>query len=329
MRAGGAAGVGAGTMTGIWPWVAFTAGVLAILAVDLGLFDRKPHVVTVRAALGWTVMWVLLALGFAGAIFYFRGHHAGAEFLAGYLIEYSLSIDNIFVIVLIFSYFGIRDELQHRVLFWGILGALVMRGAMIAAGTALINRFHWITYVFGAFLLVTAVRMARESEASDPGNNPVIRFVRRVLPVCDSYHGSAFFTREPDTRPGRGGTRWLVTPLFVVLVTIETMDLVFAVDSIPAVFAVTRDPFIVYTSNVSAILGLRSLYFLLAGVIDRFRYLRYGLALVLAFVGAKMLLAAWYVIPTVVSLAVIAMLLAGSVVISLVVSRGPAREAHP
>lgn len=306
-------------MTDLWLWVGFNAVVLGVLAVDLGLVDRKAHVVSLRAAAGWTVLWVTLALAFAGVIFWLRGARAGTEFLTGYIIEYSLSVDNIFVIVLIFSYFGIKDEFQHRVLFWGIIGALVMRGAMIAAGAALIERFEWITYVFGLFLVITGLRMLRPGEAEiDPARNPVIRLVRRLVPVRDTYHGQRFFVSEPD---GRGGTRRMATPLFVVLVTIEAMDLVFAVDSIPAVFAVTRDPFIVYTSNVSAVLGLRSLYFLLAGVIDRFQYLRYGLALVLAFVGAKMLAAGWIHVPTLVSLGVIVTLLGSAVVVSLAASR--------
>jgi len=302
-------------VTGPWPWIAFNAGVLAILAIDLGLFNRKAHVVSVREAAISSAVWVTLALLFAGAVFYFRGHVAGTQFLTGYLIEYSLSVDNIFVIVLIFSTFGTGEEYQHRVLFWGIIGALVIRGAMILAGAALINRFHWITYVFGIFLVVTALRMAMQREHTiEPERNPVLRLVRRVIPVCEHYHGQRFFVDEPDAA---GVMRRMATPLFVVLVVIETMDLVFAVDSIPAVFAVTRDPFIVYTSNVSAILGLRSLYFLLAGMVDRFRYLRFGLALVLAFVGIKMLVAAWYEIPTVLSLGVIFVLLGASVVVSL------------
>lgn len=311
-------------MTGVWPWVVFNAAVIVVLAIDLGLFNRKAHVVSVREAAAWSTVWVTLALAFAAAVFYMRGRVAGTEFLTGYLIEYSLSVDNIFVIVLIFSYFGIRGEYQHRVLFWGIMGALVMRGAMIAAGSALIVRFHWITYVFGAFLVVTGIRMATQGEKEiDPERNPVLRLVRRVIPVCDRYEGQKFFVVERDKT---GTLRRMATPLFVVLVAIETMDLVFAVDSIPAVFAVTRDPFIVYTSNVSAILGLRSLYFLLAGMVDKFRYLRYGLALVLAFVGVKMLIAGVYHIPTLVSLGVIFAMLAASVVASLLVTRarGPA-----
>jgi tellurite resistance protein TerC len=302
-------------MTGIWPWVAFNAVVLAILAIDLGVFNKTAHTVSVKEAGIWSAVWVSAALAFAAGIFYWKGTQAGTEFLTGYLIEYSLSIDNIFVIVLIFSYFAVRDEFQHRVLFWGILGALVMRGLMIGAGTVLINRFHWITYVFGAFLVITGVRMAFQGEEEiNPESNPVIKLVRKLIPVSPHFEGQKFFTRATDER---GIVRRMATPLFIVLALIETMDLVFAVDSIPAVFAVTRDPFIVYTSNVSAILGLRSLYFLLAGVIHKFHYLKFGLAIVLAFVGVKMLAAVKYHIPTLASLLVIFVVLGGAVAASL------------
>lgn len=314
-------------MTGIWPWIAFNTGVLVVLAIDLGLLNRRPHTIGVREAAAWSAVWIALALALGAAILVLRGRAAGLEFLAGYLIEYSLSIDNIFVMVLVFAAFGVRDEYQHRVLFWGILGALVMRGLMIAAGSALIHRFHWITYVFGLFLVVTGVRMALGGDREiEPERNPVLRLVRRFIPVTDTPHGQRFIVTERDAA---GRLRRVATPLFVVLIVIETMDLVFAVDSIPAVFAVTHDPFIVYTSNVSAVLGLRSLYFLLAGVIDRFHYLRYGLAVVLAFVGAKMLAARWYAVPTAVSLLVIAVVLAGSVLVSLAVSRRRSPPAHP
>jgi tellurite resistance protein TerC len=245
----------------------------------------------------------VLALAFAAGVFHFKGHNAGVEFITGYLIEYSLSVDNIFVFVLLFSYFAIRDEYQHRMLFWGILGALVMRGAMIAAGTVLITRFHWITYLFGAFLVFTGIKMAfQETTEMHPERNPVLRFVRRVIPVHAGDVGQRFFVTVLDAR---GVGRLMATPLFVVLILVETTDLIFAVDSIPAVFAVTRDPFIVYTSNVCAILGLRSLYFLLAGAMNKFHYLHYGLAVVLSFVGIKMLLATIFPIPTLVSLGVI------------------------
>jgi tellurite resistance protein TerC len=258
-------------------WVGFNVFVLAMLAVDLGIFHRKAHEVSLREAAAWSTVWVTLALAFGWGIHRFMGAQAGLEYLTGYLIEKALSVDNIFVFVLLFSYFRVPARYQHRVLFWGILGALVMRGAMIAAGAALIAAFHWIIYVFGAFLVVTGIRMAMQTEHDiEPDANPVIRLVRRLMPVSERYDGQKFFTRA--TVGGRA--RLAATPLFVVLVLVETTDLIFAVDSIPAIFAVTTDPFLVYTSNVFAILGLRALYFLLAGVIHRFHYLKLGLAAV-------------------------------------------------
>jgi tellurite resistance protein TerC len=307
-------------MRAIWPWVAFNAAVLVVLAIDLGLFNRKAHRITSKEAALWSAVWVTLALAFGGGIFVVQGAHAGTEFFTGYLIEYSLSVDNIFVFVLIFSVFGTKDEQQHRVLFWGIIGALVMRGAMIGAGVALINRFHWVIYVFGAFLVITGVRMAIQGEKeADPKNNPVLIFIQRMIPVWPHYDGERFFHRGSDAR---GVVRTMATPLFVVLLLIEVMDLIFAVDSIPAVFSVTRDPFIVYTSNVCAILGLRSLYFLLADMIHRIRYLKYGLAVVLAFVGVKMLSSRWYDLPVLASLTAIFSILGCSVIASLFFSRG-------
>ena len=300
------------------PWIAFNAVVLVALAIDLGLFSDNRKL-SVREAGIRSAVWVSLALIFAAGIFYFEGHLAGVEFITGYLVEYSLSIDNIFVIVLIFSYFDIKEEYQHRVLFWGILGALVMRGAMIAAGAALFSRFEWITYIFGAFLVVTGLRMGFGSEKQvDPGANPVLKVIRRIFPVYDDYHGEKFFIRVPDET---GARRRMATPLFVVLVLIETMDLVFAVDSIPAVFAVTRVPFLVYTSNVAAILGLRSLYFLLSGVVSKLRYLSLGLAAILIFVGLKMLITHWYEVPTAVSLSVIVVILGTAAAASIYVDK--------
>lgn len=300
------------------PWIAFNAAVLVALAIDLGLFSPNTKV-TVRGAAIRSAVWVSLALLFGAGIFYFQGHLAGVEFITGYLVEYSLSIDNVFVIVLIFSYFNIKEEYQHRVLFWGILGALVMRGLMIGAGAALFHRFEWITYVFGAFLVLTGIRMGSSGDKHvDPGNNPVLRLVRRFLPVDDGYRGEKFFIHSTDER---GVTRRMATPLFVVLVLIETMDLVFAVDSIPAVFAVTRVPFLVYTSNVAAILGLRSLYFLLAGAVGKLRYLSIGLAVILVFVGLKMLVASWYEVPTLASLGAIVLILGSAAAASLYVDR--------
>jgi tellurite resistance protein TerC len=248
------------------------------------------------------------------------GKDPALEFVTGYLIEYSLSIDNIFVIVLIFSYFRIPEKYQHRVLFWGIIGALLMRGTMIGAGALLIQRFHWIIYVFGAFLIFTGIRMATHDEADiEPEANPILRLVRRILPITHDYRGQEFFVKEPPTRGAPPAI--MATPLFVVLVLVETTDLIFAVDSIPAIFAVTRDPFLVYTSNVCAILGLRSLYFLLAGVINKFHLLKLGIAAVLTFVGVKMLLSGYYEIPIHLSLLVIVAVLAVSVIASIVFPR--------
>ena len=297
-------------------FIAFNAGVLAVLAIDLGIFNKKAHAASVKEAAAWSAVWITLSLGFAGVIWYLMGRQSALEFVTGYLIEYSLSIDNIFVIILIFSYFRIPDKYQHRVLFWGIIGALLMRGSMIAAGAFLIGRFHWIMSVFGAFLIFTGIRMAMHDEADiEPEATPVLRLIRRILPVTHDYRGQGFFVRES---PKRGDPLTLMaTPLFVVLVLVETTDLVFAVDSIPAIFAVTKNPFLVYTSNVCAILGLRSLYFLLAGVIHKFHFLNLGIAAVLTFVGAKMLLSGVYEIPIHISLLVIALLLGLSVAASV------------
>jgi tellurite resistance protein TerC len=310
----------------IWLWVGFNAFVLAMLAIDLGVFHRSAHEVSVKEAAIWSTVWVALALGFNYGIYHFRGEQAGLEFLAGYLIEKALSVDNIFVFVLIFSYFRVPPKYQHRVLFWGILGALVMRGVMIGLGSYLIHHFEWVLYVFGAFLVWTGYRMARQDErAIEPEANPVIRLVRRLVPVTGTYHGPSFFIRETAGTGGRA--RRLATPLFVVLVLVETTDLIFAVDSIPAVFAVTRDPFLVYSSNVFAILGLRALYFLLSGVIGKFRHLKFGLSVVLIFVGGKMLLADVYKVPIGLSLGVIAAVIGASILTSLFF---PARsESHP
>lgn len=298
-------------------WIAFNAAVLAMLALDLGVFHRTSHRVTLREAAIWSTVWVGLSLAFGYGLSVWMGREAGLQFLTGYLIEKALSVDNIFVFVLIFSYFRVPEEHQHRVLFWGILSALVMRGAMIGAGAYLIERFHWIIYVFGAFLAYTGVRLAtRQGHEVHPEKNPILRMVRRAMPVTNEYHGHRFFVRLAPT--GGAPARRAATPLTVVLVLVETTDLLFALDSIPAIFAVTRDPFLVYTSNVCAILGLRSLYFLLAGVVNKFHYLQLGLSIVLVFVGIKMLLADVYDMPVVLSLSVIAAVLALSVVASLV-----------
>jgi tellurite resistance protein TerC len=306
-----------------WLWIGFNLFVLAMLAVDLLVFHKEAHEVTTREAATWTVVWVALALTFGAGVYVFRGRDAGLEYFAGYLIEKALSVDNIFVFVLIFGFFRVPLRYQHRVLFWGILGALVMRGAMIAAGAYLIQQFHWVIYVFGAFLVFTGIRMATQDQHDiEPESNPVIRLVRRLLPVTAAYHGQKFFVREEVG----GSIRLVATPLFVVLALVETTDLIFAVDSIPAIFAVTQDPFIVYSSNVFAILGLRALYFLLADVILRFHYLKVGLSVILMFVGTKMLLADVYKISTGVSLGVVVLVLAGSTAASLIWPR--AVEVH-
>jgi tellurite resistance protein TerC len=294
----------------IWLWVGFNAAVLVMLALDLGVFHRKAHAVSLREASAWTAVWVSLALLFNAGIWYFAGRQPALEFLTGYLVEKSLAVDNIFVIALIFSYFAVPAAYQHRVLFWGILGALVMRGAFIAAGAYVLHQWHWVIYVFGGILLLTGVKMAlRKDEAIDPEHNPVVRLARRWLPLTQRYDGQRFWTMENGRR--------VATPLFLVLLLVEFTDLVFAIDSIPAIFAITSDPFIVYTSNVMAILGLRSMYFLLAGVVHKFVYLKFGLSLVLVFVGAKMMLIDVFKVPTTVSLAVIATVIGGSIALSL------------
>ena len=293
-----------------WAWVGFHAFVFMMLALDLGVFNRRVHAPTMREAGIWSAVWITLALIFNGLIFQAEGPQKGMEWLTGYVLEKSLSVDNLFVFVLVFRSFQVDLRHQHRVLFWGVLGALLMRAAMILAGTALLNRFEWMMYVFGGFLIYTGVKMLLVEEVeADPTQNVLVRTFRRLLPF-DETGGHEHFTVL------RAGRR-LATPMLLVLLTIEVTDLVFAVDSIPAVLAVSRDPFVVYTSNIFAILGLRSLYFLLAKMIDRFHRLKTGLAVVLAFVGVKMCIAEWIKIPVQYSLLVIAAVLAGSVVASL------------
>lgn len=292
-------------------WIGFNVFILAMLALDLGVFHRKAHIVSLRESLTWTAVWITLALLFNLGVWYYSGSQRALEFFTGYLIEKSLSVDNVFVFALLFSYFAVPPKYQHKVLFWGILGALVMRAIMIAAGAALISRFSWIIYVFGAFLILTGIKMIiKREEEIHPERNPVVNWFKRFVPVTKEYRGDKFFVRENGVL--------MATPLFVVLLLVEFTDLIFAVDSIPAIFAVTKDPFIVYTSNVFAILGLRSLYFALAGIMDRFHYLKIGLGIVLSFVGVKMLLThtAWK-IDTLVSLAVVVVILTASVVWSL------------
>jgi len=306
-----------------WFWIGFNLFVLAMLALDLGVFHRRAHVVSLREAIIWTVVWISLAMIFNLGLWYLAGPQKALEFFTGYLIEYSLSVDNIFVFALLFSYFAVPAKYQHRVLFWGILGALVMRAVMIIAGTLLIAKFAWIIYVFGGFLILTGIKMiVKKEEEIHPENNPVVRWFKRLMPVTAGYREDKFFVRENGVR--------MATPLFVVLLLVEVSDLIFAVDSIPAIFAVTTDPFIVYTSNVFAILGLRSLYFALSGVMDKFHYLKVGLGVVLTFVGVKMLLAhtAWK-IDTLVSLGVIVLSLTAAVVMSLLRPKQPEAGTSP
>lgn len=295
---------------GLWAWVLFNLFVLAMLALDLGVFHRTVHEVKVKEALAWSAVWIVLALLFNAWVYSARGPQAGLEFFTGYLIEKALSVDNVFVFLLIFTYFRVPAAYQHKVLFWGILGALAMRAIFIAAGVALIHRFHWIIYLFGAFLVITGIKMALAKDKEiHPERNPVLRLFRRWVPVTEQYEGERFFV-------WRDGRRW-ATPLFVTLLLVETTDLIFAVDSIPAILAITQDAYIVYTSNVFAILGLRALYFALAGFMKMFHYLHYGLSLILVFVGVKMLLANLYKISIAWSLALIAGVLALSVALSL------------
>ena len=294
------------------PWVLFNIFVLAMLALDLGVFHRKAHEVKIKEALIWSAVWIVLALLFNIGVYFWRGEVAALEFLTGYLLEKSLSVDNVFVFLLIFSYFRVPALCQHKVLFWGILGALIMRAVFIAAGITLIQQFHWIIYVFGAFLIFTGIKMALQKDKEiHPEKNPVIRLFHRLMPVTKEYdEKSRFFVRQ-------GGILH-ATPLFVALLVIETTDVIFAVDSIPAILAITNDPFIVYTSNVFAILGLRALFFALAGIMTLFHHLHYGLSLILVFIGFKMLLADVYKMPIVIALSVVAGILIMSVVASVV-----------
>jgi tellurite resistance protein TerC len=364
----------------IWIWIGFIAFVLALLALDLGVFHRKAHVVSIKEALGWSAVWVALGLSFSVFVYFgysnnwmglgtkvdavdgspITGGEAVVKYLTGYVVEKSLSVDNIFVIALIFGYFAVPAIYQHRVLFWGILGALLMRGVMIGVGAALIARFHWILYLFAAFLILAAIKMLFLKTESDPGKNIVVRLTKRLFPVTDTFHGEHFFVRagsgaskEPPIPAGahvpHAGERprdraveaaaargaLMITPLTLALVMVETTDLIFAVDSIPAIFAITADPFLVFTSNVFAILGLRSLYFALAGMIDTFKYLKLSLAVVLMVVGVKMLAHGWLKATlgkhfNLYLLAVVLAILAAGVIASLVARRrARARTSAP
>ena len=291
-------------------WVLFNLFVLCMLALDLGLLQRTDRPVKVRSALIWSLVWIALALGFAGLVYCCYGHSTAMEFVTGYVIELSLSVDNLFIFLLIFRYFRVAPKHQHKVLFWGIVGALAMRAVFIVVGVGLIRRFHWITYIFGALLIYGGIKLFRQSDSAvEPENNPVVRLFRRWVPVTEDYSGDRFVVRQ--------GARLHATPLLIVLIVVETTDLLFATDSIPAVLAITLKPFIVYTSNVFAVMGLRSMYFVLAGMMDIFHYLHYGLAAILIFVGAKMLVANYWAMPTWVALGVVGGVLLISVVASL------------
>lgn len=301
-------------VTSAWMWIGFFGFVAGMMALDLGVFHKKAHVVTLKEAGIWSAVWVALSLGFDLIVWANKGRTAGLEFLTGYVIEESLSLDNLFVFLVIFRYFRLPEKHYHRVLIWGIIGAIVLRGLMISLGVELVNRFEWTIPVFGAILLFTAVRLVHAGEERiEPGKNWLFRITRLFFEVEPRFHDGAFFIAR------RG--RWAMTPLFVALLVVSSADVVFATDSIPAIFAVTRDPFIVFTSNMFAVMGLRSMFFLLSGILDRFRYLKVGLALVLGFIGIKMMLEPWVHIPIGLSLAVVALTLAGSIGLSLRVDR--------
>jgi tellurite resistance protein TerC len=291
-------------------WIGFNVLVLVMLAVDMGIFHKKDHEISIKESIVWSIIWILVALAFNLGVYFWRGSEVALQFFTGYLIERSLSMDNIFVFLLIFEYFRVPTKYQYRVLIWGILGALIFRGLFIAMGTLLVAKFHWIIYLFGAFLVITGVKMAfgKEKQVA-PERNPLLRIVRRFLPVSRDYKGKHFLVREEG--------RLVATPLLIVLIVVESTDIVFAVDSIPAIFAITLDPFIVYTSNVFAILGLRALYFALAGLMRIFYYLKYALAFILAFVGFKMLISSIYKMPDALALGVLAASLAISIVASI------------
>lgn len=307
----------------LWIWAAFLAFITAMLALDLGVFNKESHRISSKEALTWSCVWIGLAVVFSGIVYQLYGVTKATEFLTGFLIEKSLSVDNLFVFVLIFTYFKVADKYQHRVLFWGVLGAIVMRAIFIFAGVALIERFHWLIYVFGGFLIYTGVRLFfdKEDEEADFSQNFGVRLAKRLFKVSDKYDGNKFFTMENGKR--------VATPLFLVLIVIEISDLIFAVDSIPAIFAVTNDVFILFTSNIFAIMGLRSLYFLLADVIDKFTYLKTGLSFILTFVGVKMCIAETpYKIPSEISLAVVLGVLALAIVVSIYFPPAKSASAH-
>lgn len=291
-------------------WIGFHVLILILVALDLGVLHRKSHVISIREALIWSMGWIFISLMFNVGVYFWFGYDSALEFLTGYLIEKSLSVDNIFVFAIVFKYFDVPPKYQHKVLYWGILGALIMRGALIALGTALISNFHWVIYIFGAFLVYTGIKMAVQKGVSvHPERNPIVNLAKKFMPITKEYHANKFVVNIEGKR--------YFTPLIVVLMVVEVTDLAFAVDSIPAIFAITHDSFIVYTSNVFAILGLRALYFALSGILELFHYLKYGLGMVLSFVGTKMLISEIYDIPILIALGVVAAILTISIVVSI------------
>ncbi|HOD13997.1 MAG TPA: TerC family protein [Spirochaetota bacterium] len=297
-------------MSDIALWGGFILFIIAMLVLDLKVFQRKEHEIMIREALLWTLFWIVLSLGFNLGIYFYMGTDYALEFLTGYLIEKALSVDNIFVFIIIFAYFGVAPRYQHKILFWGILGAIIMRAFFILAGVALIERLHWVIYILGIFLVYIGIKLAFEKEKEvHPEQNPLLKIVKRIFPVDTNYTGSKFFTRQ--------GGKTFATPLFIVLIAIESTDIVFAVDSIPAILSITRHPFIVFTSNIFAILGLRALYFAISGIMQLFAYLNYGLSLILVFVGVKMLIADYYKIPVSIALGTVGGILAISIILSL------------
>ncbi len=304
-----------------WAWVGFFVFITAMLALDLGVFQREAHAITMREAIAWCVVWGALAVAFGGLVWWWRGGETGQEFLAAYLVELCLSVDNVFVFILIFAFFQVEPRLQHRVLFWGIIGAVLTRGAFILVGVGVIARFHWVLYGFGAFLVYTGVKLAlpaKPEDEVDPGKNFAVRFFRKHFPVSEAFHGERFFITQDGRR--------VATLLFIVLLVVETTDVIFALDSLPAVLAITKDGFVALTSNIFAILGLRSLYFALSGVMQLFRFLKVGLAVILVFIGVKMLIEHWVEVTTTASLGVIGGVLATSVLMSVLIPQPPAAD---
>ncbi|TRZ64335.1 TerC family protein [bacterium] len=300
--------------TGIFSWIAFICFIFILLAVDLRIGGKNSHEINYKEAMAWSGIWISLAMLFNGGVFYLLGKDKGLEFLTGYLLEYSLSVDNIFVFILLFAFFDVPKKYQKKVLFWGIIGAIIMRGLLITVGAALMAQFDWIIYIFGIFLVITGIKMAlQKSEKPEPEKNPIVRIFKKYFPVSAHYEKDKFFVKHK--------TGLLATPLFIVLLIVESTDLVFAFDSIPAILAITRDPFIVFTSNAFAILGLRSLYFALAGFMDKFEYLRVGLSIILVFIGLKMLVSSYIHITTLVSLGIIAGVLFLAVIFSVLTEK--------